>query len=211
MNTLHIEKPDPAILKIAQTIGYTGRKYRVTIAESFNPNDNHWSGGTRTYQYAIDRTTGQLVTLPQRGTMFDPQAPNTVKIPNGMVIVEHRIFSGTDLGLTFLIRKDEAQTLIGDQQQAPELDKVEQIVLTYTRGRKSSYNGQDRCAMAQNDLRNRFNSPCQPFTREQWNTAKDRMIEAGYLNKAGAITVKGKNAVETIGGTDQCTTAIKNY
>jgi hypothetical protein len=32
-------------------------------------------------------------------------------------------------------------------------------------------------------------------SREEWDASKAELIQAGYLNKAGAITNKGRNAI----------------
>jgi hypothetical protein len=53
--------------------------------------------------------------------------------------------------------------------------------------------GKDRYDMAMDDAR--YAGEKTFPSREQWNAAKQALIEAGYLNKAGAITVKGKNAL----------------
>ena len=110
-------------------------------------------------------------------------------------IVRHTIFRGKDMGLTFYIHPDNAAQLL--PAPAAELPPVQKLVLKYTKERKASYNGQDRYAMAASDWRyygKDWQLDAMP-SRDDWQAAKEALIVAGYLNKAGAITVKGKNAI----------------
>lgn len=73
--------------------------------------------------------------------------------------------------------------------------------LEYTCARKSSYNGRNRCQMLQDDMQHKIRSGWGGLaylsavpTTEQWEAAKASLIAKGLLNKAGAVTVAGRNA-----------------
>ena len=73
-----------------------------------------------------------------------------------------------------------------------DLSRAQLIVLFATKSYKASYNGQDRFDMVSGDFR--YTPDADMISREQWNIAKAELIERKLLNKAGAITVNGKNA-----------------
>lgn len=193
--TVHIDKPDSTMIAIARAAfpGYAGRKYEIKATESFGTGDNHWSGGSRTYQALVSRTNQQVVTLPQCGTPFDATKPGTYAIPPGVIVVEHVYFCGKDLGIRFLVRPDEAA---GFLPSAPtdELSLTEKTVIAYTIGRIASYNGDDRCRQAQRD-------GCR-IPRAAWEEAQRTLIDKGYLTKGRAATATAKNWREANGGTN---------
>lgn len=95
------------------------------------------------------------------------------------------------MGLTFYVNPSNAAALL----PAPvELSAHEKEVLNATRSYKSSYGGRDRYDMAQSAAQYGKNAGAFP-SREQWEAAKAALMARGFLNKAGAITVKGKNAL----------------
>jgi hypothetical protein len=191
----HTDKPDAAMERIARTaFGYNGRKYEIRTGTTFNPNDNHWSGGSRTYIAAVNRSTMEVVSLPQAGTAFDPETPSSVEIPPGVLIVEHVIFCGKDLGVRFIVRPDEAAALIPATQS--ELSPWGLVILAYTRGRVSSYNGFKRVDMAYQDTLRKYGKASAAWTA-QWEQHKAALVGKGLLNKAGAITPDGQNALES--------------
>jgi hypothetical protein len=93
------------------------------------------------------------------------------------------------MGLTFYVHPDNATKLLPAPQA--ELTAFEKIVLSATASYKSSYAGMDRYEMARRDCRNGTPFP----TRDDWALAKQTLINLGLLNKAGAITPAGRNAI----------------
>jgi hypothetical protein len=91
------------------------------------------------------------------------------------------------MGLTFYVHPQNAAALL--PAPSAELSEHEQIVLNATCSLKSSHNGRDRYQMA---CEHYSRDPL--MTREQWNLAKASLQAKGLLNKAGAVTVAGKNA-----------------
>jgi len=86
-------------------------------------------------------------------------------------------------------------------EEKASLSKDELIVLVATRSLKSSYAGISNY---------RFHSASGQLgiTLDRWNAAKESCISKGLLNKAGAITTAGKNAVPY--GTYNGLYALKN-
>jgi hypothetical protein len=98
------------------------------------------------------------------------------------------------MGVTLYINDEDSEWLMGQKALAePELDRDKKIVLLYTRSRKSSYGGVS-------DYRFKEANSEAKITKEQWEDAKAWLIKNMYLNSAGAITVKGKNAITDIHG-----------
>jgi hypothetical protein len=175
--------------------GYNGNKFSVVICETVTiPADaGNWGGGSRETWSAVRIADG--ATVPVSDNMSAPwdssRRDKVVTLTPDIAVIEHSIFLGKDVGLRIYICPAAAAPML--PAPVAELPPVEMLVLEYTSSRKSSYNGQDRCAMALNDQR--WNKNPITFTRADWNVAKENLIGRGLLNKAGAITTRGRNAV----------------
>ena len=187
---------------------YSGRKFWARVAETVivNSHDGLWDSGSRTTKTLINLATGESV--PASDNMSAPWDNNrqnrTITLKPGFAVIEHRIWAGKDMGLTFHIHPDNATKLL--PAPAPDLSPYEYTVLEATCGKKSHYDGKDRYQMAKDDCVDWNGKPREygrkPYklgdlafpTREQWNAAKESLISKGLLNKAGAVTVKGRNA-----------------
>jgi hypothetical protein len=180
---------------------YAGKKYRAVIADSvFIPSHaGLWDSGSRTTFEAIHLETGER--RPASDNMSAPwdssRQDARVELKDGFAIVSHSVFCGKDMGLTIYVRPENAAAML----PAPvELAPVAKLILKYTKERKSSYMGRDRYDMAADDMRyggsaiKALGVETMP-SRDEWNAAKNSLIAAGFLNKAGAITTKGKNAI----------------
>ena len=101
----------PAAL-LAAFPSYTGRKFRLQIAEQVTLHDLNWGGGTRN-SYALVSLDGLgLAQLPKE-TPWTPRAEGaTFNIPPRWVVVEHTIFQGQDLGLRFHTHPSDAPRLL---------------------------------------------------------------------------------------------------
>jgi len=194
--TIYLE---PAQVPAALRGAYDGKKFAVHIVESVTvPFDaGLWSGGSRDHYSLIWLTTGAALPMPgQNASPWDnDRREHVIPLKPDYAIARHTIFCGKDMGLTFYIHPDNAAQLL--PAPAAELPPIEKLVLKYTKERKASYNGQDRYAMAASDWRyygKDWQLDAMP-SRDDWQAAKEALIAGGYLNKAGAITVKGKNAI----------------
>jgi hypothetical protein len=153
-----------------------------------------WSGGSRDTYTIVRLSDG--AAIQGSDNMSSPwdqsRRDRTVTLEPGVAVVEHTIFQGKDLGLTFYIHPSDAAAML----PAPvELSALERFVLDATKSYKSSYNGRDRYQLACDTLRWDTQSRNATPTRAQWDETKAALVARGYLNKAGAITTAGRNAI----------------
>lgn len=189
MNTIYLE---PAMVPAHLRGSYAGKMFKALVCESMTIpiTAGLWDGGSRDKYYAIDFATGRQIELP--GQMAAPwdtsRRDREITLQPGFAVVEHSIFCGKDMGLTFYVHPENAAKLL----PAPvELTPHEKIVLEATASLKSSYGGRDRYDMMR-DQRDRDTGGFP--SRHEWDVAKQSLISKGLLNKAGAITVAGRNA-----------------
>lgn len=174
---------------------YAGRKFSVVVTDSVTiPGQaGLWSGGSRDTYVLVNVETGESMEASDNmSAPWDKRSDRLVNLQPGFAVIEHSMFCGKDMGLTFYVHPQNAAKLL----PAPtgELTAHEKIVIEATCSLKSSYMGKDRFEMmadnARWDEKLKANFP----TREEWNAAKESLISKGFLNKAGAVTVKGRNA-----------------
>ena len=195
MQTIHLEPSQvPAALRGA----YDGRKFKAVVCESITipPTAGLWSDGSRDFYTAINLNTGERGhAMMQDEAPWGQRGEYTVKLKSGFAIIKHVIFCGHDMGLTFYVHPTNAAQLLPAPSAA--LSDLERMILEATRSLKSSYMGRDRYQMKFED--HRYTPDGErgiPFpTRGEWEQAKADLYGKGYLNKAGAITVKGRNAI----------------
>ena len=178
---------EPGLRSIVNAVypEYKGKKIKFIPTTKVHISDTYWGGGTRSTWRAVNLSTKVSkpfpnIPPPQFG---GPSSVLEMTLFPGMAVVEHSIFCGEDMGLTFYIHPEDAPFLL----PAPtKLSPEERIVCEYSIARKSSYVGKDRCDMAMDDGK----IP----SRQEWDKAKESCITKKLLNKAGAITPAGRNA-----------------
>lgn len=177
---------DPNMVPANLRRGYDGKKFKARVCESMTIpiTAGLWDDGSR--------DTYQIIRL-EDGALLEPIPPVNgerceikVKCEPGIAVIEHSITCGKDMGLTFYVHPDNAAKLLPAPQA--ELTVFERIVLSATASYKSSY---DRYEMARRGCCNETLFP----TRDDWALAKQTLINLGLLNKAGAITPAGRNAI----------------
>ncbi len=190
MTTIHIEPKDVAQIIATTFPGYRGKTVKVTASETVSLYDLNWSGGSRN-QYRTCTIDGQPMGSADR---FNAMAPwdnvaegKSLPIPQGFVCVEHSIFCGKDTGLTVYVNPADMPRYLPSK---PELTADERLILDATRSLKASYNGMDRYEMKRRDA-----YPKPFMSRDQWETVKAGLVAKGLLDKRGAITLAGKNAI----------------
>ena len=198
-NAIHVEPKTVGALIKATFPDYNGNKVRIMPVESITFTDLNWSGGTRN-QYQACTITGESIDSRHNMNALAPWdnqfEGKSVSIHMDLAVVEHGYFCGKDMGLTIYVNP---QNMTGLLPGKSELGTIEQLVLIYTICRKSFYNGQDRYDMAKSDYHYQSTEAGRILqgidfpTREAWSTAKNSLITAGLLNKAGAVTTKGRN------------------
>jgi hypothetical protein len=80
---------------------YRGRKFRVSFTKTVTFYDTNWGGGTRNTYRAVRMDGGQANELPSFWPWANPVEGQTVELPADVVVVEHTIYCGQDLGLRF--------------------------------------------------------------------------------------------------------------
>lgn len=182
MQTIYIDKPDSFMTSVADMLGYTGRKFKLEISDRPLNVKSYWSGGSRDYYHFIRLEDKARVDVPAQSA-FDRQiaGADSVILPDGVICVNHSIFCGKDLGLTFIVRPENATPLL-PVNEGSELSLHEKIVLSATVSLKSSF---------RYDEAKRYTG----ISRAEYDAAKDSLIANGFLAKNGGITPKGRNAI----------------
>lgn len=186
---MRIQTPEVIALARRCFPGYTGRKFEVLPFAGPMRLDSNWSGGSREFWVLLNLGTNKGAAVPENGTPFTPQLGELKELPFNCVLARHNISCGHDLGITLYVHPDNLNQY---SLPAPDvLTRDEKIVLVATRTRKSSYAGIPNF---------RFHSAHEEtgITEPAWNAAKASCQARGLLNKAGAITDAGRNAIEGI-------------
>ena len=172
---------------------YSGRKFSAVVTESVTipAHAGNWDGGSRdTYKLVNVETGAAMDASDNVSAPWDARKDRVVNLRPGFAVILHSMFCGKDMGLTFYVHPENAAKLLPAPVAA--LSDHEKIVLEATCSFKSSYMGKDRYQMA---LEHESAVGRQFFpTRGQWDAAKASLIGKGLLNRAGAVTVAGRNA-----------------
>ena len=176
MNTLHL---NPSQVPVAMRVGYGGRTFKATITESVTLTNITWSGGTRSVYTLYNMiTNGASSILNKDGA--------TIAVQSGYAVIEHSIFCGKDMGLTFYIHPDNATTFLPVQDGTLGDSRARQLIATAHL--KNSYGGQT-------NIRFTAANRVWGIDTDRWRSDRDYLIGNGYLRKNGSITTKGRNAV----------------
>lgn len=166
--------------------GYAGRTFRARVheAETIECTAMQWSGGTRSTWLAFNPTEHQIRTIaPPR---YPGPDHTTHTIEPGWLVVEHSIFCGKDMGLTFHIRPDMAAGLLpATEGEDPDVDAVcvATASLRNTYGKRTDIRYQEAHAVT-------------GITRERWEAATERAIAAKLLRRNKSITPRGRNRAQ---------------
>lgn len=163
---------------------YNGRRISVEPFHGPMAMNSYWSGGSRDYWAIVNMVTGQQVQIQENGTPWNPGIAPLQALPVNAAIVRHGC--GPYESVTVYVNPENLNRYM--LPDSTELTRDQKIVLSATRGLKSSYAG----------IKNyRFSRAASiaSITLEQWETAKAELISSGHLNKAGAITDDGRNAI----------------
>lgn len=160
---------------------YTGRQLcaQITDAVTIPATAGLWDGGSRDTFKAVQLSNGATVTMADADAFDGRQRDRRVTIPAGIAVIRRSIFQGRDTGLTIYIRPEDAAPLLPAPSLALNADA--RAVLDAARSLKPAYRA-DECA------RQGIDAAC-------YAELKNALIGGGYLNAAGAITTKGKNAL----------------
>lgn len=199
-NTLHVDTPEVRAIVSRAFPEYNGKRFRVEIFQGPMRLDSYWSGGSRDYWTAVRLNDGATATVPENGTPWNPTLEQVEQLPENTALVQYH--AGNFEYVTVYVRPESINHLM---LPAPvELSRDEKIVLSATRCFKSSYAG----------IKNyRFSEANQStgISLEAWDAAKASLIGKGLLNKAGAITDQGRNAIGDARITDEALRSPKGW
>lgn len=194
MTAIRVDRSDATVDAICRAAfpNYRGRTVQLRQAESFTLSGTYWDGGTRSSYAAVTLSdVPRAKSLPHFNPpqFGGPRTDPVVELDPRSAIVEHVIFCGKDLGLRIYARPEALTPML---PESVELDQNEGFVLTATAHLKAHYAGKDRFDNSHYERALKLPE----MTREDWEAAKARLIGRKLLNKRGAITNDGRNAVE---------------
>jgi hypothetical protein len=185
METVHLRRSDPTVdaLIRAALPSWSGQRVEAIVTDSVHFWGTNWDEGSR--------RTYVIVRLADLSTYRIEQAPfmrrsalheNRYELPEGFVVVVRR--EGRYDGIEIHTAAANVTRLL----PAPvTLTEDEEIVLVATRSLKSSYGGVSNYRFSEARRHTGIDL-------HRWETAKSTLIARKLLNKAGAITVEGRNA-----------------
>lgn len=185
--TIHIDKPDQYLQAIFKKAfpEYNGKKWKITPKESVDVTyGNYSSGGTRYDYVLLNINNDEMLEVPTQHPYFDRQITGADNVPlgNGVICVIHKHFCGKDMGLELLLHPNDMTKYL---PPPVDLDANEVWLLRATQSWISSYRKERVQAYFNND-------------QSVIETVKQSLITKGLLNKAGAITPAGRNALEAL-------------
>lgn len=185
MQTIHLRRSDPTVAELIRAAfpGLACQKVEAIITDGVHFHGTNWDEGSRR-EYVIvrlaDKKTFRIEDAPfmERSSLYE----KTYSLPPGFVVVVH--VTGGYEHIEIHTAADNVTRLL----PAPtELTEDEEIVLVATRSLKPSYNGVSNYRL---DQARRYTG----ITPERYESARASLIARKLLNKAGAITVEGRNA-----------------
>lgn len=164
---------------------YSGKKFRVETFRGPMNLSSYWSDGSKSSYVIVNMANDKAKAVPDSGAIQTGKPFQMTTLPDGMAVVEHSISRGIDMGITIYVNAENLSKML----PAPnETTWAEKVVLSATRGLKSSYGGikdyRFREALSQTGI-----------TKAEWDAAKESLIQKKMLNKAGAIQNSGRNAI----------------
>jgi len=198
LDPIHVTEEQVRPVVRATFPDYRGKKFQVVAAESVTLHDLNWSGGSRSSYRACTLTGAPLGGADKYQMMApwdNPAERQTLPILPGACVVEHCIFCGQDMGLRIYVHPADMAPLLPPKA---DLSQLEAAIIDATASFKSSYNGRDRYSMARPESWSRstwhgYSHETFP-SREVWAAGQAMLIDKGFLDKRGALTIKGRNA-----------------
>lgn len=186
---IYTDRNDATIDAICRAVGYTGRKIKLNVTDKVRMLGTYWDGGSRSTYHGINLATMASVDLPHFNPpqFGGPSSPPEIELKDNLAIVEWSVFCGKDTGLTINIQASNAAPLL---PKPVELTDDELIVLSYTARLKSSYGGVSNYRFVQASRDGKI-------TLDRWNASKVILGNRGLLDKRGAITNEGRNALNS--------------
>lgn len=167
---------------------YRGRRFDLVISETVDVR-SYWSGGSRDYFVILNLENGKAALVPAQSGYDRPiTGAEDVPLGNGVIVVEHSIMEGKDMGITIHAGKDNISLLL----PAPvELSRNDKIVLVATSSLVSSYGG-----ISGYRFKEAFRET--GISQEDWDATILSLISRNLLDKRKAISISGRNAIREL-------------
>lgn len=184
----YIDKIEGDIKDMIQTCFPSYRGKKVSLSTMIPTRlDSYWDGGSKRSYVFYELATKKTYNVASNHPMFDKGAPNKLdKLPKGIVIVSHSYFCGKDMGIEIYVNADDMAPMLPETTN--KLINNEKIVLEFTSRYKNSYGGESNIRYKEAYYRHKI-------TQEDWNKAKESLINNKLLRKNGSITPAGRNAI----------------
>ncbi len=145
-----------------------------------------WSGGTRETFHVVRIADGAAIApVNHSAAPWDGRSEREIVLEPGILVIRHSMFCGKDHGLTFYVRGADIAPLLPNANRAfDDMSANARSVLGVIRSLISSYRAEEYQRMR--------------LTAEQVTTAKAELTARGYIDKRGAITTAGRNALNRV-------------
>ncbi len=115
MNENKISYADPRVKRIVNDCypTYRGRKVRVSIGIPKNV-DSYWDGGSKDSYTFYQPSTRKTFHVHTNHPFFEANQPRTINaetVPEDVLLIEHSIFCGKDIGITIHIPENRMELL----------------------------------------------------------------------------------------------------
>lgn len=188
MTSVYLKRSDETVNRIIKATfpGFTGTKVEAIVTDSVTMYGTMWDDGNRrTYQLL---RLADMATIPVPQECFGERSAahhTPFSIPDGVVVVVLNESGITKDGIEIHSPAANISPLL---ESNVTISEDEKIVLMATVGLKSSYAGIKDYRFSEAKQRT-------GITRDRWDAAKASLIDRKLLNKAGAITIDGRNVI----------------
>lgn len=187
MSTVFLERSDPTVNEIIKAAfpDYKGKKIAAQVTDKVTFHGTMWDEGNKNDYVFLRLVDFSQVEIPTEPYAIGSELHERQHlIPDGFIVVCHHQ-NGTRESITIFSPAANITKLL---PPPIILTDDEKTVLIATRSYRSSYAGDS-------DYRFHEAKRYTNITKERWESAKALLITKGFLNKAGAITTTGKNAI----------------
>jgi len=112
MDPIRLKKSDVKPLVELSFPDYRGRTFRAVPTREVTFYNTNWDGGSRSQYAAVRMNDGKAAVYDAPAPWNNPVEGTTFALPPDVVIVEHIIFCGKDLGLRFYVHPERLKHLL---------------------------------------------------------------------------------------------------
>lgn len=177
---LYADTKDATIKRVLEACAITNRNVSIEGATRIAMHGSRWDGGYKNEYYAVCLKTFEAKRVPV-DTFGSPECD----IPTDAAIVVFH-YQGIRNSVSIYVHPDNLTRML---PAGNDVSDSEAIVLIWTAALKNTYAGET-------EIRFKRAKCQQGITRVDWDSAVESLKARKLLNKAGAITNDGRNAVQ---------------